>query len=59
MVLKGKKMDVEGQPIFVCPFCTVFTKKLDDLILHFKKEHTEATLRAYAEEQVVPKNKVT
>ena len=53
--LRGKKMDIERKTIFVCPFFTILTEKLDELIFHFRKEHGEAALRAYAEEQVVPK----
>lgn len=46
-----------SKSIFVCPFCTVFTENADKLVIHLGEEHNEQTLRAFAEEQVIPKRK--
>ncbi len=53
--LGAKSLNKEGKPIFVCPFCTMFTKSLADLIAHFRADHSEEKLRAYAEQQRLPK----
>ena len=51
----AKHLNKKGKSIFVCPFCTVFTESTGELVSHFEDEHPEAALRAYAEQQRVPK----
>ena len=59
MKLKLRKNPKHNVSLFVCPFCTLFKTSLHEFISHLKKDHSDAAITAFAEQQEVPQIKPT